>query len=151
MNFYKENVQNLTNKKKTVVFCYYNDYLITFTTMQISENIKKFRELKNITREKIASELNMSLSNYSKIERGEIDLTISRIVEIAKILEVGVLQLMNFDSSQIFNISNNDLVQGVGAKSEIINFNGNELQSKYIENLEEEVKLLKAIIEKKIL
>jgi transcriptional regulator with XRE-family HTH domain len=119
--------------------------------MQISENIKKFRELKNITRDKIASELNMSLSNYSKIERGEIDLTLSRITEIAKILEVSILQLMNFDSSQIFNISNNDLVHGVGAKSEIINFNGNELQSKYIENLEEEVKLLKAIIEKKIL
>ena len=119
--------------------------------MQISENIKKFRELKNITREKIASELNMSLSNYSKIERGEIDLTLSRITEIAKILEVSILQLMNFDSSQIFNISNNELVQSVGAKSEIINFYGSELQSKYIQNLEEQVKLLKAIIEKKIL
>jgi hypothetical protein len=119
--------------------------------MQISENIKKFRELKNITREKIAGELNMSLSNYSKIERGEIDLTISRIAEIAKILEVSIHQLMNFDSSQIFNISNNELVQGVGAKSEIINFNGLELQSKYIQNLEEENKMLKAIIEKKLL
>jgi len=147
----KENVQNLTIEKKIVVFCYYNDYLITFTTMQISENIKKFRELKNITRDKIASELNMSLSNYSKIERGEIDLTLSRITEIAKILEVSILQLMNFDSSQIFNISNNELVQSVGAKSEIINFYGSELQSKYIQNLEDEVKFLKAIIEKKLM
>ena len=38
----------------------------------LGDTIKKFRELKNITRETIAAELKMSLSNYSKIERGEI-------------------------------------------------------------------------------
>ena len=50
----------------------------------IGDNIKKFRELKNITREQMASDLEMSLSNYSKIERNEIDLTISRIQKIAQ-------------------------------------------------------------------
>ena len=45
----------------------------------IGENIKKVRELKNITREHLADNLNMSLSNYSKIERSEIDITIARL------------------------------------------------------------------------
>jgi transcriptional regulator with XRE-family HTH domain len=79
----------------------------------LGDTIKKFRELKNITRETIAAELKMSLSNYSKIERGEIDLTISRIQEIANILEIDMSQILNFDATNIFNISNNKLVQGV--------------------------------------
>ncbi len=72
--------------------------------MNLGDNIKKFRELKNLTREQIASDLKMSLSNYSKIERGEIDLTISRILEIANILEVDMSQILNFDATNIFNI-----------------------------------------------
>ena len=36
----------------------------------ISSNIKKFRELKSLTREHLAAELEMSVSGYSKIERG---------------------------------------------------------------------------------
>lgn len=45
----------------------------------ISANIKKYRELKGLTREVVASELDMSVSGYSKIERGEIDLTITKL------------------------------------------------------------------------
>jgi transcriptional regulator with XRE-family HTH domain len=40
----------------------------------ISANIKKYRELKGLTREGVASELDMSVSGYSKIERGEIEI-----------------------------------------------------------------------------
>jgi hypothetical protein len=36
------------------------------------ENIKKFMELKNITREDLAGHLEMSLSGYSKLELVEI-------------------------------------------------------------------------------
>ena len=35
------------------------------------ENIKKFRGLKNITREDLADQLEMSLSGYSKLEHVE--------------------------------------------------------------------------------
>ncbi len=110
----------------------------------VGDNIKKFRELKNITREQMASDLKMSLSNYSKIERGEIDLTISRIYEIANLLAVDVSQILNFDASQIFNISNNKLVQGIGAKADNIHFYGDDYKEKYIKMLEAEVERLKA-------
>lgn len=110
----------------------------------IGENIKKLRELKNITREQLASDLNMSLSNYSKIERSEIDLTISRLSEIANLLGVDVSQILNFDTSQIFNIHNNNLVQGAGAKAEHMHFHTDDYKDKYIKMLEEEVQRLKA-------
>ena len=107
----------------------------------LGDNIKKFRELKNITREKIAAELKMSLSNYSKIERGEIDLTISRIQEIANFLEVDISHILNFDATNIFNISNNKLVQGV--KVENMQVQNDEYKDKYIKMLEEEIERLK--------
>lgn len=52
----------------------------------ISANIKKYRELKGLTREVVASELEMSVSGYSKIERGEIDLTITKLQKISEVL-----------------------------------------------------------------
>lgn len=109
----------------------------------IGDNIKKFRELKNITREQMASDLKMSLSNYSKIERGEIDLTISRVQEIAGILGVDVSQILNFDATQIFNVTNNKLVQGLGAKAENMHFYGDDFKEKYIKMLEAENERLK--------
>lgn len=115
--------------------------------INIGDNIKKFRELKNITREQMASDLKMSLSNYSKIERGEIDLTLSRIQEVANIIGVDISQILNFDASQIFNVSNNNLVQGLGAKAENMHFHGDDYKEKYIKILEIDNERLKKEIE----
>src|SRR5690554_7125312 len=117
--------------------------------MNIGDNIKKFRELKNITREQLASELGLSVSGYSKIERGEIDLTISRVQEIAQILEVDVLQILNFDATQVFNVSHNQFVQELGVK-EVQNFTQtDDYREKYIKMLETEIERLKALVGEK--
>lgn len=65
-------------------------------------NIKKIRELKNLTRDFVAAELGMSTSGYGKIERGEIDLTISKITKIAHVLQVGVSDLLFFNPDDFF-------------------------------------------------
>lgn len=113
--------------------------------LNIGESIKKFRELKNITREQMAAELGLSLSGYGKIERNEVDLTISRIREIAKILKVDISQILNFDVSQIFNFNNPHYVQGAGAKAESMHFHTDDYKEKYIRMLEKELARLKAI------
>lgn len=113
---------------------------------KISENIKKFRELKGLTREFVAVELEMSASGYSKIERGEIDLTISKLDKISKVLGVSVSQILNFDAQNIFNISNNNQVQGV-QNSKITNYI-DENTIKYIALLEQENQRLNEIIKK---
>lgn len=117
--------------------------------MNIGDNIKKFRELKNITREQLASELGLSVSGYSKIERGEIDLTVSRVQEIAQILEVDVSQILNFDATQVFNISNNQFVQGPGAKEVQNHTHTDDYREKYIKILEDEIVRLKTLVKKK--
>ena len=112
--------------------------------MNIGDNIKKFRELKNITREIMSAELSMSLSGYSKIERNEVDLTISKVQKIAEVLGVDLSQILNFDASQIFNVSNNNMVQGLGA--ETIHFHSDDYKVKYIKMLEEENERLKKLV-----
>ncbi len=68
--------------------------------------IRNIRELRNLTQEYVASQLNISLRAYSKIESGETQLTIKRLNEISKILEITPLELLSFDEKNIFkNIS----------------------------------------------
>jgi transcriptional regulator with XRE-family HTH domain len=109
----------------------------------IYSNIKRLRELKSITRESIAADLGLSLSGYSKLERGEVDITLSKIYKIAEILNVNVEQILNFDASQIFNVSNNNQVQGLGAHADTMNFFGDDYKEKYIKMLESEVERLR--------
>lgn len=66
-------------------------------------NIRKIRELKNLTREYVAEELKMSMSGYGKIERGEVDLTVTKLIEIAKVLDVSVEFIFKFDVSLFFS------------------------------------------------
>lgn len=112
----------------------------------ISSNIKKFRELKNYTRERLAAELDMSVSGYSKIERGEIDLTVSKLQKIADALDVSMSEILNFDATTIFNISHNKEVQNIGNK-ENHNTNNNNSPDDYTKNyilmLENEIERLK--------
>ncbi len=111
--------------------------------LSIGENIKKLRELKSITRETMCEKLELSMSGYSKIERGETDLTVSRVQQIAEILEVDLSQIMNFDASQVFNVSNNKIIQSVSTKGENIHFHGDDYKEKYIQMLEAENERLK--------
>ena len=116
--------------------------------INIGDNIKKFRELKNITREQVAAALDMSLSNYSKIERGEIDLTLSKIEKISQLLEVDLSQILNFDASQIFYVSNNKVVHVVNSKADNLYFSSDDHKDKYIKMLEAENAKLKAGVKK---
>lgn len=109
---------------------------------QIAENIKKFRELKNITRDQMAADLEMSLSGYGKLERGDVDLTISKLYKISAILDVSVSQMMNFDVSNIFNVHDNLNVNGIEVKEQH-NYT-DQYKDKYIKMLEDEIERLKS-------
>jgi transcriptional regulator with XRE-family HTH domain len=77
--------------------------LFVFMKYGVYENIRKIRELKNLTREFVAAELKMSTSGYGKIERGDVDLTVSKLIEIAKVLDVSIEFIFKFDIAVFFN------------------------------------------------
>lgn len=62
--------------------------------MQVYDKIRMLREAQKITQEELAERLSMSASGYSKIERGETQLSINRLQQIADILSVSVFELM---------------------------------------------------------
>jgi transcriptional regulator with XRE-family HTH domain len=103
----------------------------------INDNIKKFRELKSLTRDEIAEKLEMSLSGYAKLERGEVELTVSKLYRISEILEVDISQILNFDASQVFNVSNNQSAYVI-AKDQHNHYH-DEYKDKYIKLLEEKL------------
>jgi transcriptional regulator with XRE-family HTH domain len=54
----------------------------------IEEKIKNVRELKNFTQDYVAERLGITQAGYSKIESGATKISYSKIVDIAKILEI---------------------------------------------------------------
>lgn len=76
--------------------------------MHIGEKIKKVRELKNYTQEYMAEQLQISQSQYIRIESGESDLLYSRLEQIAKILETSISEIDNIDDTISF-ISKNKI------------------------------------------
>jgi transcriptional regulator with XRE-family HTH domain len=47
--------------------------------MKVQEKIRSMRESKNWSKEEMATKLNMSVNGYSKIERGETNLHLSKL------------------------------------------------------------------------
>lgn len=63
------------------------------------------RQLKGWSQEQMAEKLGMSVNGYSNIERGETDLQISRIEEIARVLQVDLLELFSFGEKNFYYLS----------------------------------------------
>jgi transcriptional regulator with XRE-family HTH domain len=72
-------------------------------TTSIKNKIKSIRELKNYTQEYMADQLGVTQAGYSKIEKGKTILSYAKLVEIARILEVSVEDVISFDSQRYFN------------------------------------------------
>jgi len=89
--------------------------------MRIHEKIKFMRQMKELSREQMAEKLGLSLNGYANIERGNADASLSRIEQIADVLNVDLIELLSLgerntvyltggEHSRISNISHNSNV-----------------------------------------
>ena len=76
------------------------------TMLQAGQNIKTIRELKNLTQDYVATQLKMSVPNYSNIETGKTDVTLTRLQQIANVLQIDYRQILNLDPMQLLNEEN---------------------------------------------
>ncbi len=106
--------------------------------MEIGIKIKKVRELRNLTQEYMAQQLNVSQSTYSRLEKEDGDLTVSQLNRIAELLEIKVDDLINFNEKIVFNN------YATANQGYIINQN---LSNKERELYEKTIKLLEGKIE----
>ncbi|PAM91429.1 transcriptional regulator [Flavobacterium sp. IR1] len=98
----------------------------------IKNKIKSIRELKNYTQEYMADQLGVTQAGYSKIEKGKTVLSFEKLVEIARILEISVEDIISFDSQRYFN--NFNRVKGNNNGSILINSDNSEALKKLYED-----------------
>lgn len=111
---------------------------------RIPDNIKKFRELKNVTRKAISDHLGMTVNGYAKIEQGNVDVTFKKLEIIAKFLDVELHDIIDFDPSHILgnHVSNKKYTP---SKHDTYSQNLSDFDytQKLIESLERENNLLR--------
>lgn len=112
-------------------------------TTSIKNKIKSIRELKNYTQEYMADQLGVTQAGYSKIEKGKTVLSFVKLVEIARILEVSVEDILSFDSQRYFN--NFNKVKGNNNGSIQINQDNNAALK---ELYEDKIMLLEKLLSK---
>lgn len=63
---------------------------------KIYENIKAIRQAKGLTQTYLAEKVGIAINNYGKLERGEIQLTIERLEQLAGIFGMTVIKIMQY-------------------------------------------------------
>ena len=109
--------------------------------MSIGNHIKKLRELRNYTQTFISTELEISISAYSKIERNETEISLKRLEQIAKILNVNLNTLLLFNEKSFIDELNANQGQPM-VKKEIQN-------DQLIKQMRSEIEFLRTILYKK--
>ena len=66
----------------------------------VAANIRKVREYRNYTQDYLAAKLGISQNAYSKIELGYSKITLDRLFHIVLILEIEVVELLEFDEEK---------------------------------------------------
>ena len=69
------------------------------------ENIELIREAKMLSRDTVAKKLGINVSNYGKIERGEVSLTIERLYKLADIFKMLPEDILNYHKHSKGNIT----------------------------------------------
>lgn len=65
--------------------------------IKLGKNLRKIREESNLTQEALSHKAEIPRSQVARIERGEVNPTISTLKRIADVLKVGVAQLVQFE------------------------------------------------------
>lgn len=65
----------------------------------IGERLKKARLAKNLTQEKLAEELDVSVAFLSRAERGNVKINLSRINQICDILDISISDILTGTAS----------------------------------------------------
>ncbi|MDO9106881.1 MAG: helix-turn-helix transcriptional regulator [Methylovulum sp.] len=73
--------------------------------MSIHEKIRQVRLLKGWSQEEVATRLGMSLNGYGSIERGETDVNLSRLEQIAELFGVKLANLFEVNEKSVLNLA----------------------------------------------
>ena len=91
----------------------YLNLSIMITKDKILENISKIRVNKKITQKSIAEFLEIEQGSYSLLERGERDLTIDRLLQIAIFFKMDVVDIITYPNKGLYNKENEEDIKAI--------------------------------------
>lgn len=109
----------------------------------ISNNIRKIRQWKGYSQQKMADKLSMSQAAYCDIESGQTKITAEKLEKIAEALEVSSDVIENLNESVVFNSCKNSGLYNV------YNISGEEIKDLYAEvisSLKDQIENLKLLL-----
>ena len=83
---------------------------------KLHDTIKLLRNKAGFSQDSIADVLGINQSSYAKIERGETELTLSRLQKIATLFNISVIELLTYDNNKEYGsliVNNNQNSIGV--------------------------------------
>lgn len=103
--------------------------------MSVNEKVRLFRELNQWSQEEMAERMNMSVAGYAKIERGETNISLHKLKQIASVLQIDLLDLVSTHDSCVI------LVGGENNQNHFRNnYYGNQAAELEVEKLKWELK-----------
>lgn len=75
----------------------------------IGKRLKAARLNKNLTQEKLAETLNISIAYLSRVETGTAKINLKRLEEICKVLDISDVEILSGTSDNSINYLNSDL------------------------------------------
>jgi len=119
------------------------------TTKELSTRLKILREVHDFTQEYVAGVLNISQNSYCLIEKGETKITIDRLVQLAHLYKMDIVDLLKFnEQTYISNINNSSVNSESVNISSAINDQEREMYKQMIESQRNEISRLHNLIEK---
>ena len=73
--------------------------------MQIHERLKIVRLFKGWSQEETAEKLGYTLNGYTKIERGETDVTVSKLENILQVFDIDVVRFLSLNTLYMTKIT----------------------------------------------
>jgi transcriptional regulator with XRE-family HTH domain len=104
----------------------------------IGRKIKDVREKNGLSQENLALELGITQPTYARLEKEDERLSIVRLMQIAKILNSTVSELINEKAQKINTQSNNENAYNADTINTIIN-----ADKEHIQTLQEEISFLR--------
>jgi transcriptional regulator with XRE-family HTH domain len=111
----------------------------------IGDNIRKIRMLKNIDAKTLADKLGISVSAFTKIERGETQVDMDRITRIAETLQVDPVDITSFNPDRFF-FEKVEHSQIAGNNFEIENNSYYSIPKEILDTLTEQLKTANELI-----
>jgi transcriptional regulator with XRE-family HTH domain len=121
--------------------------------IKIGEKIKKMRELKGIKQADMAERLEMTQGGYSRIELENTDVPFSRLLQIAKVLGVSLVDLVGFEQEKMMLHITNSHNQGGAFTNDITTIAQeiNKIHEARIADLKQEILYLRGLLDKALL